>query len=122
MGNHLGLHILLDLYECQTNLDSPEDIQAIMIQAAKEAHTTVLNSYVHKFSPQGVSCVVVISESHLSIHTWPEHKHAEIDVFTCGSNALPTAAVDCLQRYFQPRRAVIHRQKRGDMPSASMNL
>lgn len=114
MTDHLSTHVLLDLYECGADLDDPKVVQGLMIEAAIRAKTTVLNSYVHRFSPQGISCVVVISESHLSIHTWPEYKHAEIDVFTCGENALPTLAIEFLERKFNPQRTVIYRKERGE--------
>lgn len=115
MDEYLGVHVLLDFYECTQDLDNQKDIEKLLITAAEKARTTVLHSYSHKFSPQGVSCVVVISESHLSIHTWPEYKQAQLDVFTCGDNALPTLAVDYLQQELNPKRAVIHKQKRGEI-------
>jgi S-adenosylmethionine decarboxylase len=115
VDKYLSIHILLDLYGCTLDLNDMELIHKLMLEAALKAKTTVLNSYAHQFTPQGVSCVVVISESHLSIHTWPEFKHAEIDVFTCGDNALPTLAVDYLQTRLNPLRAVIHKQKRGEI-------
>lgn len=115
MEEYLGTHVLLDFYECTQDLNNPEEIEKLLVAAAVKAHTTVLHSYSHQFSPQGVSCVVVISESHLSIHTWPEYKQAQLDIFTCGSNALPTLAVDYLQTELNPKRAVIHRQKRGEI-------
>lgn len=113
MTEHLGTHILLDLYECERDLNNEGDIEKLMVAAALEARTTVLHSYSHKFSPQGVSCVVVISESHLSIHTWPEFKQAQVDVFTCGNNALPEVATNCITKALKAKRAVIHQQHRG---------
>jgi S-adenosylmethionine decarboxylase len=115
MEKYLSVHVLLDLYGCALNLNNPEMIHSLMLEAAKKAKTTVLNSYVHQFAPQGVSCVVVISESHLSIHTWPEFGHAEVDVFTCGENALPSIAIDFLSRVFEPQRAVLYRKERGEV-------
>lgn len=115
MAEHLSIHVLLDFYGCATNLDDPMMIQETMLEAAHKAKTTVLNSYVHRFSPQGVSCVVVISESHLSIHTWPEHNHAEVDVFTCGENALPTLAIEFMEKQFSPQRTVIYKKERGEV-------
>lgn len=115
MDGYLGTHVLLDFYDCTRDLNNPDSLEKLLVDAALKAHTTVLHSYSHKFSPQGVSCVVVISESHLSIHTWPEYGQAQLDVFTCGDNALPTLAVDYLQKELNPKRAVIHRQKRGEI-------
>lgn len=115
MDNFLSIHVLLDLYQCQADLNDTKTIHEAMLQAAVAAKTTVLNSYVHQFCPQGVSCVVVISESHLSIHTWPEFQHAQIDVFTCGVNALPNVAVDYLHNFFHPARSTICKKERGDL-------
>ncbi len=60
-----------------------------MVSAAEEAGATVINSTFHHFSPIGVSGVVVIEESHLAIHSWPEFGYAAIDVFTCGDSVDP---------------------------------
>lgn len=113
MTEHLGTHILLDLYECETDLNNEKYIENMMIAAAVEARTTVLHSYSHKFSPQGVSCIVVISESHLSIHTWPEFKQAQVDVFTCGDNALPEVATAFITRVLKAKRADTYQKQRG---------
>lgn len=80
-----GRHILLELCECPRELlDSPEHLGQILESCAVRGGATVVSSSFHRFSPQGVSGVVVIAESHLTIHTWPEHGYAAVDVFTCG--------------------------------------
>jgi S-adenosylmethionine decarboxylase len=106
---------MLDLYQCQADLNDTKKIHEAMRQAAVVSKTTILNSYVHQFCPQGVSCMVVISESHLSVHTWPEFQHAQVDVFTCGTNALPSIAVDYLHTFFKPQRSSIYQKDRGDL-------
>ena len=87
---NLGRHILAEVYDCDPNiLNDRELIEEIMVKAALEAGAEVREVAFHKFSPQGVSGVVVISESHLAIHTWPELGYAAVDVFTCGNRVNP---------------------------------
>lgn len=81
----LGVQILADLYQCDAAvLNDPALIQAAMIEAARRSGATIVADCFHRFSPHGVSGVVVIAESHLAIHTWPEHGYAAVDLFTCG--------------------------------------
>lgn len=81
----LGVHILFELSDCdQQSLKETAKVREIMIAAARGAGATVVTDVFHQFSPVGVSGVVVIAESHLAIHTWPEHRYAAVDVFTCG--------------------------------------
>ena len=85
--NALGTHLLLDLRQC--NPDLLNDLQYIkqsMLSAATEAGATVLGENFHKFDPLGVTGIIAIAESHLAIHTWPEHGYAAVDIFTCGSS------------------------------------
>lgn len=81
----LGRHLLLDLYDCPEELlRFPADSEVILLAAAEAMGATVIESRFHAFSPHGVSGMVIIAESHLSIHTWPEHGYAAVDVFSCG--------------------------------------
>ena len=85
MSIALGNHILVEFMNCDPHVMN--DVAAIerdMVGAAKKAGATVINSTFHHFSPYGVSGVVVIQESHLAIHTWPEYGYAAVDLFTCG--------------------------------------
>jgi len=80
----LGLHILMEFNQC--SLDKLNDLELLekeMKQAAKVSNATIIKSVFHQFSPQGVTGVVVVAESHLAIHTWPEHGYAAVDFFTC---------------------------------------
>lgn len=95
MANALGRHILCELNGCDPEvLDDRKTIEQIMVQAALVAGAEIREVAFHKFSPQGVSGVVVISESHLTIHTWPELGYAAVDVFTCGEQVEPWEACD----------------------------
>jgi S-adenosylmethionine decarboxylase len=89
----LGRHILAEYFHCNKDiLNDPIHIEKLMIAAAKEANATILSVSVRTFEPFGVSAVVIIAESHLSIHTWPEYGYAAIDFFTCGDEADPWKA------------------------------
>lgn len=81
----LGRHIHLDLYACPAELlAQPADSERILLATAAAMGATVVGSHFHAFNPHGVSGVVIIAESHLTVHTWPEHGYAAIDVFSCG--------------------------------------
>jgi len=110
----LGTHILLEMAGCSSRLlDDTESVAAALLNAAQDAQTTVLGSSFHKFSPQGVSGVVVIAESHISIHTWPEFGYAAVDVFTCGDRAMPHLAAESLIKTFSPNRHELKELARG---------
>jgi S-adenosylmethionine decarboxylase proenzyme len=95
--NALGRHLLLELKFCNKEvLDDLEYLKTSLIEVAEEIGATVLNNVFHQFCPQGVSGVVVIAESHLCIHTWPEYGYAAIDIFTCGNTIDPRDAVELL--------------------------
>jgi S-adenosylmethionine decarboxylase len=82
---YLGKHIILELNDCATDLlKDPKSIQSIMEATALAMGATIVTSNFHHFSPLGVSGVVIIMESHLTIHTWPEYNYAAVDIFTCG--------------------------------------
>ena len=81
----LGRHILVEYYDCDKEiLMDPVLIEKQMNQAALEAKATILTSKFHHFSPWGVSGTVIVAESHLAIHTWPEYGFAAVDFFSCG--------------------------------------
>ncbi len=85
MSTALGNHILVEFMNCDPHImNDVSTIERDMVEAAQKAGATVINSTFHHFSPWGVSGVVVIQESHLAIHTWPEYGYAAVDLFTCG--------------------------------------
>lgn len=97
----LGNHVIAELSHCHPGILSDlEKVQEAMIRAAKEACATVREVAFHKFYPHGVSGVVVLSESHISIHTWPEYGYAAIDVYTCGDHTDPRKACEFLAEAF----------------------
>jgi S-adenosylmethionine decarboxylase proenzyme len=81
----LGKQLVLELYECPLEIiDNQLIVEQALLATAAAIQATVVDIVFHKFSPQGVSGVVVIMESHIAIHTWPEHGYAAVDIFTCG--------------------------------------
>ena len=85
--------MLLELYDCDPEaINNLEVVKASMVEAAKRAQATIVDVVFHEFSPVGISGVVVIAESHLAIHTWPEHRYAAVDVFSCGEVLQPELA------------------------------
>lgn len=102
MNPNLGRHILVEFYDCDPQImNDVVQIEQFMVLAAKEAQATVVNSTFHHFSPYGVSGVVVIEESHLAIHTWPEFGYAAVDIFTCGSSVNPWISYKFLEKNFK---------------------
>jgi len=94
----LGVHILAEYYGCNNDILNDRDkIEQYLNEAAKIAGATVVASAFHNFNPYGVSGVVVIAESHLSIHTWPEYGYAAVDIFTCGNTVDPWKAYTYLK-------------------------
>lgn len=78
------LHVLLDCAKCSPGpLDSPEVLLALLAEIAQCCNARVVNAASHKFHPQGVTALLLLAESHVSVHTWPEHGYAAIDVFSC---------------------------------------
>ncbi|GAB4256597.1 MAG: adenosylmethionine decarboxylase [Deferrisomatales bacterium] len=117
MANNLGRHILAEYYDCDPQvLDDLEAVERFMKEAATFAGATIVQSAFHRFNPHGISGVVVISESHLAIHTWPEYGYAAVDLFTCGDAVDPWKAHAFLTRRFGAGRTDTQELLRGVLP------
>lgn len=116
-ANHragVGTQVVLDLYECATDrLDDIGWVERTLTEAARVAGATIVETVFHQFSPWGISGIVVISESHLAIHIWPENRYAAVDVFTCGTAVDLDRAVRYLAAAFDSQRPAIRRFQRG---------
>jgi S-adenosylmethionine decarboxylase len=109
---YAGGHLLLDLWGAR-NLTDPGTIEAALRAAALAAGATILHTHLHQFGDNGgVSGVIVLAESHISIHTWPERDFAAIDIFMCGA-CDPHRSVPLLQQAFQPADLKISEHRRG---------
>ena len=110
----LGKHILAEFYKCDSAiLNDVALIEKYMIESAKKAKATIVSSSFHRFNPFGVSGVVVIAESHLAIHTWPEYGYASIDIYTCGDTLNPWIAFKYLVKTLQAKETSMIELKRG---------
>ncbi|MDA8088442.1 MAG: adenosylmethionine decarboxylase [Nitrospiraceae bacterium] len=110
----LGTHLLVDLRDC--NIEAIRDLEYVkdaLVQAAKAASATVVDVSFHEFNPFGISGMVVIAESHLSIHTWPEYGYAAVDIFTCGDVIKPETAAEFLIERFGSQTPSVVEMKRG---------
>ncbi len=86
----LGRQLLVELFDCDRDLlNDATLVKQALLDAAQAANATIVDAVLHKFSPHGVSGVVVIAESHIAIHTWPEYGYAALDIFTCGETVDP---------------------------------
>jgi S-adenosylmethionine decarboxylase len=115
----LGRHLLAELSECNTAiLNNRPELEKIMIEAARHSGATVVDSVFHSYNPQGISGIVVIAESHISIHTWPEYGYAAVDCFTCGSSVDPLRAMEYIKEAIGSKALQIRDLNRG-IPSAN---
>lgn len=109
---YAGTHLILEVVN-GTGLDDEARIQQAFRDCVDECGATLLHIHTHKFSPQGVSGVAVLAESHISVHTWPEIGYGAFDVFMCG-DAEPWRAVDVLKRAFDTADVRVKELLRGD--------
>lgn len=110
----LGRQLLVEFYDCDPQiLNDKEKVRCALRQAAVEAGATIVTDVFHEFNPHGISGVVVIAESHLAIHTWPEFDFAAVDLFTCGNDVIPNLAMTHLQKALKADRLSIMELKRG---------
>ena len=117
----LGRHLLVEFTGCDpSRLDEVPAIENAMTHAAQAAGATVIETSFHHFSPIGVSGVVVIQESHLAIHTWPEHGYAAVDLFTCGDKVDPWIALESSRSHSTLRTT--SQSKSTEAPQRSLDL
>ena len=112
--NALGKHLLLELKDCdKERLNDLSFLKRTLLAAATEAGAAVLGESFHQFNPHGISGVMVIAESHLFIHTWPEYGYAAADIFTCGNSVQPEKAAQTLIRKLGAKNHSIVEIQRG---------
>ena len=113
----LGRHLVVELSECNmSKLNDLEFLEECLNEAVRCSGATRVRSVFHRYNPQGVSGVVVIAESHISIHTWPEYGYAAVDFFTCGQSVDPYLAFEHVKEALESKNTQVSEIKRG-MPS-----
>jgi S-adenosylmethionine decarboxylase len=113
----LGRHVIAELWDCNPDrLDNLETVEHVMVDAAIDAGADIREVTFHKFNPQGISGVIVISESHLTIHTFPEHGYASVDVYTCGETIDPNVAAHAIAEYLEAKTTEYMEIPRGRGP------
>jgi S-adenosylmethionine decarboxylase len=117
---YLGHQIMAEYHQCPAALlAEPAAIERVMRGAAEACGATIVNSVFHHFNPHGVSGAVIIAESHLAIHTWPEYGYAAVDVFTCGDTISPTEAVAYLAEHLGAKQHSFTEVRRGHVKTLS---
>lgn len=110
----LGHHWLMEFYGCASHaLEAISMVENHMLEAAKAMQCKIVDSHFHQFNPVGVSGVIIIQESHLTIHTWPELGYAAVDLFTCGVKLVPENGMAILKKGFEAQRVELQYIARG---------
>ncbi len=119
----LGKHLLVELKDCNPEvIKDLNTVREAMLNAARQARATIIDVAFHEFSPFGISGMIVIAESHLSIHTWPEYGYAAVDIFTCGDIIKPELAARYLIEKFESKNPSIVEMKRGIISHTDQKL
>jgi S-adenosylmethionine decarboxylase len=113
----LGRQILVEFYGCKERiLNDTERLRRVLLEGTRKSGATIVSDTFHTFSPHGVSGVVVIAESHVTVHTWPEYGYAAVDIFTCGETIDPWAIMRHLEAEFGAKNISSTELKRGLFP------
>lgn len=110
----LGRQILVEYYDCNSEIiNDVSQIESILLEATRRSQASIISHNFHKFSPHGVSGTVVIAESHVAIHTWPEYGYAAVDIFTCGETIDPWIIQEHIKERFESKNVSSMEMKRG---------
>jgi S-adenosylmethionine decarboxylase len=115
----LGTHLLVELYGCAAHtLERVSEVEHALLRAAHASRARIVSHFFHEFEPYGVSGVVVIEESHYTIHTWPEHRYAAVDLFFCSESVEAERALEVMREAFKPERVAVMLVRRGTVHRA----
>jgi S-adenosylmethionine decarboxylase len=110
--NSLGIQLIADFWFGK-KVENPKELKKILIEAAKKSGNIPLKFSYHKFNPHGLTGVLLLAESHLAFHSWPEFDYLAIDIFSCGKNAKPEKALRYLKKILKPKKVETFIIKRG---------
>ncbi len=115
----LGNHIILDIYECDSKLLNDVDVmRKILVETTQEIGAKVVSEGYKKFSPVGISAFVIITESHISVHTWPEHRYAAVDIFSCNKIVAEDVLTSIMDK-FKAKSISMYSLQRGKLLESS---
>jgi len=109
----LGRLVIADAHASYENLNDPNFLKQAMMKAAEAGQLNILDVDVHRFEPHGISAILVLKESHFSVHTWPEHGYFAVDVFSCGNEGDPSKAMDAFLDALGAKDRKIQKFERG---------
>ncbi|MCM8795361.1 MAG: adenosylmethionine decarboxylase [Candidatus Omnitrophica bacterium] len=108
-----SIHLTADFYSPAYFVEDEDELEKILFEAAHQSNSTPLKVAIHKFPVQGITGVILLAESHISLHTWPEDGYMAVDVFTCGKDAQPIKALEYLKNIFCPKKVKVRHIRRG---------
>lgn len=110
----LGNHLIIELYDCNADIvNDLHKVENILMESVNISGAEIIAPVFHKFNPHGVSGVIVIAESHFSIHTWPEYGYCAVDIFTCGDTIDSQKALIFMKKAFEAKSISVVETKRG---------
>lgn len=109
----LGQLVIADAKSTYELLNDPEHLRESMVKAAKAGGLNILDIDIHRFEPHGVSAILVLMESHFSVHTWPEHGHFSVDIFSCGKEGDASMAMEEFLKLMNAKKEEVKRFERG---------
>ncbi len=109
---YLGIHLIAEFWGGKI-IENSRELERVLRLAAKKAGNTPLEFSFHKFNPHGMTGVLLLAESHISFHSWPEHNYVALDIFTCGPKTFPEKALEVLKKKIKPQRVKVRVIKRG---------
>ncbi len=115
----LGNHLIIEMYECnREHINDAHKVEEALVNAVNISGAKMVESVIHQFNPHGISGVIVIEESHFSVHTWPEYGYCALDIFTCGEEIDYYSALQYLKKEFKAKNLSVTEMKRGmlDLP------
>jgi S-adenosylmethionine decarboxylase len=119
----LGKHLIIEFFQCdRTILNELKTLENLLLAAVELSGATVIQPCFHQFSPHGITGVVVVAESHFSVHTWPEYGYCALDIFTCGDNVDGRKALNYLKENLRAANTSVMEVKRGilDLPHSQI--
>ena len=114
-AQYLGKHLIAEFYGCSPDvLDNAPFLEQLLERAVRKAGGNIIGKIFHRFTPQGVTGIIAISESHVSIHTWPENGYMALDAFTCGKEMDPWIVYREIRAHVKAERVKVLELKRGE--------